>query len=91
MMARTGWDRELWANVDRQGFDGRVGAVGTHIACVSLRVGNASTQHGFPQKILIHLLALLGGDELHIRAHKIRGEGHCGEEDFSKGLGRVGT
>lgn len=64
--------------------------VRAYIARVGLRVGNASTQHGFPQQVLVYLLALLGGDEFHIRAHKFRGKGHCEEEEgFSKALGRV--
>lgn len=58
-----------------------------HIARVGLGVGNASTQHGSPQQVLVHLLALLGGDELHIRAHKIRGKGHCGKEGLREGPG----
>lgn len=58
-------------------------AVRAYIAGVGLRVRNAGTQHGFPQQVLVHLLALLGGDELHIRAHQIRGKGHCGEDNFS--------
>lgn len=65
--------------VDRGG-----GALRAHVASVGLRVRNASTQHGFPQQVLVHLLALLGGDELHIRAHKVRGKGHCGEEGISQ-------
>lgn len=88
-MARTGWDKELHADVESDGW--RVGAVRAYIARVGLRVRNASTQHGFPQQVLVHLLALLGGDEFHIRAHKTRGKGHCGEEGFSKGLGWVGS
>lgn len=77
--------------MERQGLGWSVGAVRAHIARIGLGVRNASTQHGFSQQVLVHLLALLGGDELHIRAHKIRGKGHCGEEGFSKGLGWVGS
>lgn len=77
-MARMAWDKELQAAVDRQELG--AGPVGAHIARVGLRVRNASAQHGFPQQVLVHLLAVLGGDELHVRAHKVRGEGHCGEE-----------
>lgn len=76
------WTERAW--MGEQG-----GAVKAHIARVGLRVRNACAQHGFPQQVLVHLLALLGGDELHIRAHKVRGKGHCGKEGLHEGLGRV--
>lgn len=80
-MAKSGWDKELYTDMNRQGLVD--GAARAHVAGVGLRVRNASTQHGFPQQVLVHLLAVLGGDELHIRAHKVRGKGHYGEEGIS--------
>lgn len=47
------------------------GWVESHIAGVGLGVGDASTQHGFSQKVLVNLLAVLGGDELDICAHEL--------------------
>lgn len=51
---------------------------GSHVAGVGLGVGDAGTEHGTSQKVLVNLLAVLGGDELDVCAHEVCWEGHCG-------------
>ena len=58
-------DSVLWGRQGSQGW----GQVESHIAGIGLGVGDASTQHGLSQQVLVNLLAVLGGDESDICAH----------------------
>lgn len=61
------------------------GGRGSYIAGIGLRVGFPGAHHGFSQQVLVNPLAVLGGDEPDVRAHELRGEGHCGGQAGQRG------
>ena len=66
----------LCAEMKQPGTQGR-GGRRSHVAGIGAGVGDASTQHGISQQVLVNLPAVSRGDDVDIRAHEFLWKGRC--------------